>query len=132
MSIRLSICAVALSGLAGLWPTFGFAASEPSPFGMWARGDGNARVRIERCGSDICAINTWIRAGTGSEKAGDKLVMSVAPAGPGRWSGTAFDPQRDMSYRLTMTVQPTSMTTRGCIVAGLLCKDMGWTRLSAD
>ena len=45
---------------------------------------------------------------------------------------SAFDPQRDLSYRLTMTVRETSMTTRGCIVAGLLCKDMGWTRLSGE
>lgn len=118
--------------LALLSPLAAFAAAEPSPFGLWARGDGRAKVRIERCGADLCAVNTWIREGTEGEKAGDRLVMSVAPAGPGRWSGTAFDPQRDLSYRLTMTVRETSMTTRGCIVAGLLCKDMGWTRLSGE
>ena len=110
----------------------GHAAAEPSPFGLWARGDGKARVRVERCGSDLCAVNTWIRPGTDGEKAGDKLVMSVAPLGAGRWTGTAFDPQRDLSYRLTMTVRDASMTTRGCVLAGLLCKDMGWTRLPGD
>lgn len=115
-----------------LVPASGLAAGEPSPFGVWARGDGKARVRIERCGADLCAVNTWIREGTSGEKAGDRLVMTVTPAGAGRWTGTAFDPQRDLSYRLTMTVERTSMTTRGCIVAGLLCKDMGWTRLSGE
>ncbi|NLH80306.1 MAG: DUF2147 domain-containing protein [Phyllobacteriaceae bacterium] len=115
-----------------LVPLPAFAAAEPSPFGLWARGDGKARVRIARCGADICAVNTWIREGTEGEKAGDELVMTVEPVGPGRWTGTAFDPQRDLSYRLTMTVGATSMTTRGCIVAGLLCKDMGWTRLSGE
>lgn len=115
-----------------LVPSSGFAAAEPSPFGLWARGDGRAKVRIERCGSDICAVNTWIRKGTEGEKTGDKLVMTVEPAGRGRWTGTAFDPQRDLSYRLTMTVGTASMTTRGCIVAGLFCKDMGWTRLGGD
>ncbi len=115
-----------------LVPLPGSAAAEPSPFGLWARGDGKAKVRIERCGGDICAINTWIREGTSGEKAGDRLVMSVAPSGAGRWTGTAFDPQRDLDYRLTMTVQEATMTTRGCVVAGLICKDMGWTRLSRD
>jgi uncharacterized protein (DUF2147 family) len=115
-----------------LAPSLAAAAAEPSPFGLWSRGDGRATVRIERCGADLCAVNTWIREGTKGEKAGDRLVLSVAPQGPGRWTGTAFDPQRDTSYRMTMTVGATSMTTRGCIVAGLICKDMGWTRLSGD
>lgn len=109
-----------------------FAAAEPSPLGLWARGDGNAKVRIERCGVDLCAVNTWIREGLKNEKVGDKLVMLVAPKGSGRWTGAAFDPQRDLNYRLTMTVRPASMTTRGCIVVGLLCKDMGWTRLNGE
>ena len=132
LSTPLGVGAALLTSatLVGIAPAI--ANAEPSPFGMWARGDGKAKVRIERCGADLCAINTWIREGTGDEKAGDKLVMSVKPAGIGRWSGTAFDPQRDMSYRLTMTVHETTMTTRGCIVAGLLCKDMGWTRLSGE
>ncbi|MCE1238062.1 MAG: DUF2147 domain-containing protein [Hyphomicrobiales bacterium] len=133
MNLRHAHAAIAAATAAVLLaPPSGFAAAEPSPFGLWARGDGKAKVRIERCGSDICAVNTWIREGTKGEKAGDKLVMTVEPEGAGRWTGAAFDPQRDLSYRLTMTVGATSMTTRGCIVAGLLCKDMGWTRLGGD
>ncbi|MBV5263854.1 DUF2147 domain-containing protein [Pinisolibacter aquiterrae] len=133
MNTRHAHAAIAAATAAVLLaPPLGFAAAEPSPFGLWARGDGNARVRIARCGSDICAVNTWIREGTKGEKTGDKLVMTVEPAGAGRWTGTAFDPQRDLSYRLTMTVGAASMTTRGCIVVGLLCKEMGWTRLGGD
>ncbi len=49
--------------------------------GRWARGDGNANVRIAPCGSNICAINTWIKPGTPREKAGDRLVMTIKPAG---------------------------------------------------
>jgi uncharacterized protein (DUF2147 family) len=124
-----------LAGIAGLvlLPSLAHsAAAEPSPFGLWARGDGSAKVRIERCGADLCAVNTWIREGTDGEKTGDKLVMSVVRSGAGLWTGSAFDPQRDLNYRMTMTVGETSMTTRGCIVAGLLCKDMGWTRLTGE
>lgn len=106
--------------------------AEASPFGLWARGDGRAKVRIERCGPDLCAVNTWIRADTKGEKAGDKLVMKVTPNGGSAWSGTAFDPQRDMNFRFSMTVGASAMTTRGCMLAGLLCKDMGWTRLAGE
>ncbi|WP_430442492.1 DUF2147 domain-containing protein [Shinella sp.] len=98
--------------------------------GQWARGDGNAKVSIASCGSDICATNTWIKPGTPKEKKGDRLVMSIKPGADGVYSGTAFDPQRDMRYKLTVTVSGDKMTTRGCIVAGLLCKGIGWTRIS--
>src|SRR4051812_33317621 len=94
--------------------------------GQWARGDGNAKVRIAPCGSDICATNTWIKPGTRSEKTGDKLVMTIKPGGTGEYSGSAFDPQRDMTYKITVTVKGDSMTTRGCVIAGLICKDVNW------
>jgi len=97
--------------------------------GDWSRGDGKAKVRIAPCGDDICAINIWIRPGVQDEKVGDRLVMTVKPDGPDKWVGKAFDPQRHMSYRMTIEVGGTSMTTRGCVLGGLLCKNMGWTRL---
>lgn len=98
--------------------------------GQWARGDGNAKVRIAPCGSDICATNTWIKPGTPKEKEGDRLVMSIKPGADGVYVGTAFDPQRDMTYKLSVTVQGDKMTTKGCIVAGLLCKGIDWTRIN--
>lgn len=98
--------------------------------GQWARGDGNARVRIAHCGSDICAVNTWIKPGTPKEKKGDKLIMTIKPGADGVYTGTAFDPQRDTNYKLTVTVRSDKMTTRGCVVAGLLCKDIEWTRIN--
>lgn len=98
--------------------------------GQWARGDGNAKVRIAPCGSDICATNIWIKPGTPKEKEGDRLVMSIQAGADGVYSGTAFDPQRDMTYKLTVTVQGDNMTTKGCIVAGLLCKGINWTRIN--
>lgn len=104
-------------------------AAGPDPMGQWARGDGNAKVKIVRCGANLCAINTWIKPGTPSEKAGDKLVMTVQPTGDDTLSGTAFDPQRDMSYKMSLTVSGDSMTTKGCILGGLLCKGVNWTRI---
>jgi uncharacterized protein (DUF2147 family) len=99
--------------------------------GNWARGDGKARVVVEPCGEDFCAINTWIRPDTKDEHVGDKLVMKVKPDQPSHWTGTAFDPQRNLSYNMTVSVQSKTMTTNGCVLGGLLCKDMGWTRLSS-
>lgn len=115
------------SALCPMLAAFGAEAADID--GNWARGDGNAKVLIAPCGEDICATNTWIKPGTPREKTGDRLVMNIKPDEKGIYSGTAFDPQRDKSYRITVTVDGNSMTTKGCIVAGLLCKGISWTRI---
>lgn len=106
------------------------AAAESRLDGVWARGDGNAKVRLEPCGPDVCAVNTWIKPGTPSEKAGDKLVMSVKPGGNGTFEGTAFDPQRNLSYNISVNVNGDRMVTKGCVLAGIICKDVSWTRIN--
>ena len=98
--------------------------------GNWARSDGNARVKVARCGTNVCATNTWIKPGTPSEKTGDVLVMTIKPVSDGQYEGSAFDPQRDMRYGITLTVGESKMTTKGCVLGGLLCKGVGWTRIN--
>ncbi len=97
--------------------------------GHWERGDGNARVSIAPCGVNVCATNTWIKPGTPSEKTGDKLIMTIRPTGDGRYAGTAFDPQRELTYNLTVTTTGDHMVTRGCVLAGIICKGVEWTKL---
>jgi uncharacterized protein (DUF2147 family) len=97
--------------------------------GNWARGDGKAKVKIAKCGADICATNTWIRPGTPNEKAGDVLVMKVQKISDNRYSGSAFDPQRDMRYKITLDVSGDNMTSTGCVLGGLVCRGVGWTRI---
>ena len=74
-----------------------------SPYGLWARGDGDARVRLAPCGSKICATNTWIR-NPGSEKVGHVLIMKVKKVAASLWKGSAYDPQRKLSVSMEMTV----------------------------
>lgn len=105
------------------------AAYAVTPFGQWARGDGNARVRVAKCGADICATNTWIKPGTPSEKKGDVLVMTIAPVSDGHYEGSAYDPQRKMTYKMTLDVSGDNMTTKGCVLGGLLCKGVNWTKI---
>ena len=104
-------------------------AANEGILGNWARGDGNARVRIAPCGGALCAINTWIRNPDSGEHVGDRLVMKVSGGGA-TMSGTAYDPQRKLNYSLEINYGEQSMQTRGCVLAGIICKSVHWSRVS--
>ncbi len=105
------------------------AGSNEGIVGNWSRGDGNARVRIAPCGEALCAINTWIRDPASGEHVGDRLVMKVSGSGSSM-AGTAYDPQRKLSYSLEINYGQSSMQTRGCVLAGIVCKSISWTKVS--
>jgi uncharacterized protein (DUF2147 family) len=103
------------------------AAQGPDPNGVWMRDDGNAKVRIAKCGTAICATNLWIGDTSGGEEVGDKLIMSLSPRSPTTLAGKAYDPKRNMNYSVTVTVEGQRLVTRGCILGGVLCKNVYWT-----
>jgi len=105
-----------------------FAASAPDPSGTWNRGDGNAKVRIAPCGSHICATNVWIKDTSGGEAVGDKLVMTLKPKSADTLSGKAFDAKRALTYAIQLKVGGQKLVTRGCLVGGLVCKSVNWSR----
>ena len=126
---RLALSLIAVSVLA--WPALAQAGGGfGDALGNWSRDDGNAKVRLAPCGSALCATNTWIRDPAASgEHVGDRLEMKLTPAGTDVWKGTAYDPQRQRSYAMTMTLKGGKLSTRGCVLAGLLCKSVSWTRI---
>jgi len=97
--------------------------------GQWARDDGNARVKIAPCGENLCATNTWIRDPGKGEEVGDKIVMTVKPDSDSQLSGKGFDPKRNLTYTMTITTGANSLTTKGCVVGGLICKTVNWARI---
>lgn len=107
----------------------GVSLARGEPYtGNWARGDGKTRIHVAHCGHEVCARNTWVRHGVSGEKVGDRLVLNVKPAGAGHWSGNAFDPQRNRTYTIGVHVTEKHMTTRGCMMGGLMCQSMHWSR----
>jgi uncharacterized protein (DUF2147 family) len=119
--LRLSTCMILLAMTGAAF------AQAPDPSGVWMRDDGNARVRIAACGNDICATNLWIGDTSKGEEVGDKLVMTLEQSAENQFEGTAYDPKRDKTYSMTLTVGEQSLVTRGCIAGGLLCRDVRWT-----
>jgi uncharacterized protein (DUF2147 family) len=103
-------------------------AAGPAYLGAWARADGKTRIRVASCGAAVCARNTWVRRGVSGERVGDRLILRVRAAGAGRWSGSAFDPQRSKTYSILVYVVRRRMTTRGCMMDGFVCESMAWNQ----
>lgn len=103
------------------------AQQAADPSGIWMRDDGNARVEIAPCGGDICATNLWIGDTSGGEEAGDRLVMSLEPQSADTLAGTAYDEKRDRTYSITLQVGEDGLVTRGCVLGGILCRNVSWT-----
>ena len=98
--------------------------------GTWLRGDGQAKVRVQKCGEAYCAVNIWIK-NPGDEKVGDRLVLNVKPVKPGLMEGSAFDPQRNLRFSSKITYSNESMTTSGCVLGGLLCRSVSWSKVAS-
>jgi uncharacterized protein (DUF2147 family) len=122
--------AAALAALMTIGASDVLLAREAPYLGNWARGDGKTRIHVASCGAEVCARNTWVRHGVSGEKVGDRLVLNVKPEGAGHWSGTAFDPRRNRTYTIGVRVAEKHMTTRGCLMGGIFCASMNWTRLN--
>ncbi|MCW5694086.1 MAG: DUF2147 domain-containing protein [Pseudolabrys sp.] len=121
------LIAVTLLTVAGATPV---AAASDAIFGTWLRDDGNARVRVAPCGGAICATNLWIRdPQKQGEKVGDRLEFNIKPDGGG-WRGNAYDPQRNLTFSTTLSAEGNAMTTKGCMVAGMICRTTTWQRLA--
>ncbi|GLS18216.1 hypothetical protein GCM10007874_12320 [Labrys miyagiensis] len=125
---RLALFLIALSVL--VWPVLARAGGGfGDALGNWSRDDGDAKVRLAPCGAALCATNTWIRDPASSEKVGDRLEMKLQSSGADVWKGTAYDPQRQRSYAMTMSLKGGKLLTRGCVLGGWLCKSVSWTRI---
>jgi uncharacterized protein (DUF2147 family) len=59
----------------------------------------------------------------------DRLVLDVSPLGPSGFKGQAWDPQRRMVFSFRLDVGDLTVATQGYAPDGMLCEDMGWTRL---
>jgi uncharacterized protein (DUF2147 family) len=96
--------------------------------GGWARDDGGTRMDIVPCGGNYCATNDWVKDPNGKERVGDELVLKLQPVSGSVFQGQAYDVRRKMSYKMTITLQDSTMHTRGCVFLGILCKNADWTR----
>jgi uncharacterized protein (DUF2147 family) len=145
MAFRFGFLAVLLMTLANA-PAAGAAPAGSDPSGIWLTQNGDARIKISKCGGGICGVIVWLREpidpATGKPAIDDKnpnpalarrpmmglsLFSAMRPSAAGQWSGKIYNADDGKSYdshiRLT---GPDGLRVEGCV--GPLCGGETWTR----
>jgi uncharacterized protein (DUF2147 family) len=116
------------------------AAAQASVEGRWTNPKRSVVIEVGRCGQAWCgtvvAASAKARANArkgGTENLiGTRILSNARPIGKGIYKGRAFVPKRNIHSSATMRqTGPNSMVVEGCALAGLLCKEQRWTRVSS-
>ncbi len=127
--MKRSVFFAALSAFALVAPSVAVAQPDITA-GTWMRADGLTQVRVQKCGEALCAVNVWVK-NPGDEAVGDRLVMNVKPVKPGQLAGSAFDPKRNLRFSSKIIYTDRAMITSGCVLGGLLCKSVQWSKVAS-
>ena len=100
----------------------------PIPIGVWDRDDGLGGVRIATCGDRLCGDIVWLKDSGGPAFVGQKVLFDMRQTADDTWSGTARNPEDGRDYSGTMTLAGDRLITKGCLLAGLICKSVELTR----
>ena len=122
--IKALIAGAAMLAASGV----GAAAGEAK--GDWLRDDGKAKVRFAPCGGDaLCGSISWLKdPANDPAKVGQQVFFDMKPSGDNVWKGSAFNPEDGKTYSGKMTLSGDRLTTAGCVLGGLICKSMAWSR----
>src|SRR5262245_60075991 len=122
------------------------AASAAEPTGTWLTQNGDAQVRVAKCGGSMCGTIVWLREPidprTGKPQVDDKnsnpalqnrriiglRIFSMAPDGTGGYAGSIYNADDGQSYRSKIILRSAEqLEVQGC--AGPLCGSEQWRRV---
>jgi uncharacterized protein (DUF2147 family) len=131
--IIITIAAMALA-------TAPASASAQAIEGQWTNYKKNVVVQVERCGAAYCGrvvqasakAREKARKGGTPNLVGTQILTGLKPIGGGRFRGRAFVPKRNIHATATVRqISDNVMQVQGCVVAGLLCDNEKWTRVTS-
>jgi uncharacterized protein (DUF2147 family) len=110
------------------------AAALAAPIeGQWKNAKGTVVVKVARCGSAYCGTVASASRNNRNKGVtpGTRVLTNLQPAADGTYKGRAFEPKRDIAGSATVRqAGPNVMIVRACAIAGLICKEQRWTRVS--
>jgi uncharacterized protein (DUF2147 family) len=118
-------------------------ASETSPVGEWLVEDGEASIRIEECGNNLCGVvsgaKNWNETDSKNPNPelrnrpiiGMPILLDMRPAKSNRWEGRAYNSKNGQTYTANMSLNNSqSLRVEGCVFGGFLCGGQNWTRVN--
>ncbi|HVP84263.1 MAG TPA: DUF2147 domain-containing protein [Rhizomicrobium sp.] len=142
MNIRVIGAIIALAALA-----FG-PAEAAGANAVWLSNDGQARIKVEPCGANLCGTIVWLAdpldPSTGKPKL-DKnnpdsslrsrpvlglQMLEAKPDHDGQWQGTIYNGKNGKTYAVTIHVEDAALKIEGCAMGGVFCRTQTWTRVS--
>jgi uncharacterized protein (DUF2147 family) len=124
-------------------------AQSAGPDGIWLTQQGDAKVRVSKCGVGICGVVVWLKEPidptTGKPQVDDKnpnpalakrriiglsLFSGMHPTGPNQWAGQIYNADDGKIYASKISVTgPATLKVEGCIGTSL-CGGEQWSRSS--
>lgn len=123
------------------------SAQSTDPSGLWLTENGNARIRVSRCGDAYCgtiaALTQPLDRNTGQPQldsnnpnpalarrplVGVYLFSNMRPSGPSKWSGHIYNAKDGKTYDSSIAVTgPTVLRVEGCVIG--ICGGENWSRI---
>ena len=114
------------------------AAQAADAKGVWLRDSGSSKVRIAPCGEALCGTIVWEKnprndvnnpdeAKRSRPLVGTQVFFNMKPSSDGRWNGSAYNPEDGKTYSGSMILAGETLTTKGCVLGGLICRSVEWS-----
>ena len=118
------------------------------PTGLWINQERDTKIRLSRCGGEgLCGRVAWLgdpndasgrpktdRHNPDVAKRSRKLIglpvlLGMRANGADKWSGRIYNADDGKTYVSYVTLaSANTLNVQGCVLGGLLCKSMVWTR----
>lgn len=105
----------------------------------WRNPSNSVHIRLRPCGGDkMCGTVIWAsdkakadaRRGGTDQLVGANLFREFRRVAPGEYKGRVFVPDLNRTFSGQMKVEGDLMVGKGCVLAGLICKQQVWKRIS--
>ena len=115
------------------------------PTGMWLSADGDVKLKVSRCGENICGNIDWLKNpndDSGKPKIdknnadpskrsrpimGSAVILPMKSDGADKWSGQVYNAEDGKTYNGSFTLAGASKAElKGCVA--IICKTKVWTR----
>ena len=120
-------------------------AQAGDPTGMWLSQDGDVKIKVSHCGSEICGNIAWLKEPNdknGKPKVdinnadaskrsrpimGSAVILPMKADGADKWSGQVYNAEDGKTYSGSFALSgATKADLKGCVA--IICKTKTWTR----